>query len=116
MYVLFMWQNQGVVLLYNYIKCRPLPSLHDFGHVDVLSAFSNISAAAAADISRSSQLSIPVAGQAVQYVMAGGTARPSQFKSSPPHPSKAGQGAVLDSILYGLWGQNTTGAITLGCP
>jgi hypothetical protein len=78
------------------MECRSLPSLRDFGHVEVLCPFSNIpaaavsaaaaastlaaaaaavaAAAAAAEIARSSQLSSSIAGQAVQYVMTGGMA------------------------------------------
>jgi hypothetical protein len=67
----------------------PAPlSLRDFGHAEVFCPFSNTTAAAAAaaavaaaaaaaEIARSSQLSSSFAGQAVQYVMAGGRASPS---------------------------------------
>jgi hypothetical protein len=44
-------------------------------------------------------------GQAVLYVMAGGTAGPSQYKSSTPHPSPPAIGSAelrVGSILYGL--------------
>ncbi len=80
-----------------------LASLRDFGLDGVLCTFRNIPAAGAeaADIARSSKLSSLLAGQAVQYVMADGTARPSHFKSfpSPPHPSPlARQGRAPCSI------------------
>jgi hypothetical protein len=57
------------------------------GVVGILCTFSNIRAAAAADIARSSQQSSPLQGQAVQYDNAGSTARPSQYKSWSLHPS-----------------------------
>jgi hypothetical protein len=70
-----------------------LPSLCDFGHVEVLYPFSNtvyqqqqqqqvvaaavVAAAAAAEMAKSSQLNSSFAGQAVQYFVAGGKASPS---------------------------------------
>ncbi len=49
-----------------------------------------------------------MAGQAAQYVMAGDTARPSQYKSAPPllSSSRATQDAVLGqlSMAFGLCG------------
>ncbi len=66
-----------------YMEC--LPSV-----ISVMSEFCVlIQHAAAAGIARSFQLSSPLAGQAVQYFMAkaGGTARLSQFKSTPLRPS-----------------------------
>ncbi len=70
-----------------YKDCRPLPSSRDFGHVGVLCTFSSIPAAAAG-IARSLQLQLSssLSGQGIQYDMAGGTARPTQYKSSPLHP------------------------------
>jgi hypothetical protein len=56
-----------------------MPSFRDFAHVGILCTFSNITAAG---IARSSQLSSSLAGQAVQYVMAGGTALQAQYKSA----------------------------------
>jgi hypothetical protein len=56
-----------------------LPSLLDFGDVVVFCVhFVIIQPAAAAGIARSSQQSSSLPGQAVQYDMAGDTARPSQ--------------------------------------
>jgi hypothetical protein len=51
----------------------------------------NKPAAAEDGIVRSSQLSSLFLGQAEQYVMAGGTAKPSQFKSSPIHAARQGR-------------------------
>jgi hypothetical protein len=71
----------------------------------VLCTFSKIPAAAAAGIARSLQLSSSLAGQAVQYVMAGGTACPSQYSSSTPLPSPSAIGSAWrreGSILCGL--------------
>ncbi len=78
--------NQGAAILYNvrlvYMECRNLPSLRDFSHVGFLCTFCNITVAGAAawdGIVRSSQLSSLLAGQAVQYIMAGTQAvRPAQ--------------------------------------
>jgi hypothetical protein len=73
--------DQRAIILY--MECQPLRSLCDYAHVGVLYTFSNISAAGFA---MSSQLSSHLARKAVQYVMAGGTARPLQYKSSLPLP------------------------------
>ncbi len=75
MYSLVCVTDQGAIIMY--MDCRPLPSLRHFGHVSVLCTFRYKPAGATAGIARSSQLSSSLAGQAVQYVMAGGTARPS---------------------------------------
>jgi hypothetical protein len=74
------WVYQRAVILY--MECRPLPSLRYFGHVGFL--FNILAAAAKVGNCFSSQLSSSLAGQAVQYGMAGGT----EYKSShPTHPS-----------------------------
>jgi hypothetical protein len=49
----------------------PLPTVVDFSHVRNVCTFGNILAAAAAEVARSSQLSTPLPGQVVQYLMAG---------------------------------------------
>ncbi len=95
--------HQGAII--SYMEYRPLPSLcdlTDFSQVGILCTFSNITAAAAAGIARSSQLSSFLAGQAVQYIMAGGPVRHGRrygppitvrIIDPPPHPSPpAGQG------------------------
>ncbi len=74
---------QRAVILY--IESRLLPSLRDFS---VLCTYSKIIVpAAAAGISRSSQMSSSLPGQAVRYNAAGGTARPLHYKCLPLHPS-----------------------------
>jgi hypothetical protein len=65
-------------------------------------------AASAAGIARSLQMSSSLTGQAAQYVMAGDTARPSQYKSAPPllSSSRTTQDSVLGqlSMVFGLCG------------
>ncbi len=81
--------QQGDIILY--IKSRPLPSLFDIGDVGVLCTFSKTPpAAAVTGIAKSLQLN----RGAVQYVMVGGTGRPSQCKPWPLHPRYPGQDAV----------------------
>jgi hypothetical protein len=74
-------------------------------HAGVLCTFYDIPAAAtaAAGIARSSQLSSPWTGQAVQYFIAGGIVCTSQYKSSPRHLSFARAGHRVGLILYSLW-------------
>ncbi len=62
---------QGAAICTKYMEEWPLPTVRDFGYVGVLCTFDNIPAAAAAGIVRSSQLSNPLPGQAVRYIMAG---------------------------------------------
>ncbi len=70
-----------------YMESWSLPYLRDFGDVCVLRTFSNIPAATAAGIARGSQLTAPCQDRRRSiYFMAGGTVRPSQYKSSPLHP------------------------------
>ncbi len=59
-------------------KTGPLPTVRDSVDVSVLRTFSNIKATAAAGIASSF-----LTRQAIWYVKAGGTARPSQYKSVP---------------------------------
>ncbi len=82
--------------------CRLLPSSCYFAHVGVLCTFSQISAAAEARLARSWRLSRTYTGQAVQYIMAGGTALlPLQYKSSFTLPSPpARQGMAPCWVTY----------------
>jgi hypothetical protein len=103
-------ETQRAVILYK--DWRPLPSSRDFGDVGVLCTFNSIPSAAAeaAGIAKSLQLSSSLSRQGIQYDMAGGTARPTQYKSSPLHSSpsaSAGQDAVLGrfSTAFGLCGE-----------
>ncbi len=100
-----MFKNSSSVTPYT--ESCSLPSLSDFGDCRVLCTFNKIPAAAG--IVRSSQLSSPLPGQAVQQDLAGGTARPSQYS-----PSISLQlvraGRRVGSVLYpafGLYGDDT---------
>ncbi len=83
-----MWERKKA------IEDWPLPTVHDSGEVGVSCTFSNVPAAG---IARSSQLSSSLPGQAVRYVMAGSTARLSQYTSQSWTERRVGL------FLYGLW-------------